>query len=963
MISVVVDFAEESIQADVSVVARTPTLKLELPSGKGRLCSVNGAQRWGQGGMIQCEVGAKLDWCWKDTTLSLDVHPQDTNRPPGLVPDMSRRFQCGFFAPGWCPMDKDYASDIKEVRVKTLGGEVLLASNRRLPASHNGALNPMPNTGNLDPSGYTMKLPLVMKIKLKFRRTLSHAKMDVRVEDGWTVFPGDADFLIIVGDFTVDYEGPWRISYPRTLGPTRAPSITRLLQNLEKEVGYANPANQEAPDIVFLPLPFLQPDPVDDCCWGQGANWFRVGSMLVFDLQFLGQSDPLLEEAYRNRRHALCRAVASYYVRPEDPDAVDPWIEEALPVVLADLAESAWLDYGTLQLRLAERSQICMEVDDDPLEGCTDLVHCARKGSLVLHEARRLGCPMTTLLKNPTGAHLTDMLTVCGVNPLHFSNMWITGFSFPVVSISYAHSTRSSKLEMILERTTKNQLCTASHWEGGITFEVWGYAKKKDSKKQDDSCDEKRIECLDTKTLNFVVDGPSKLEGTLAISGEFTYVKVTDVWIAAEVNIDQSTKAWVSSLRTRCDTRIQWWIVTALCRQQHFKILEQVIESKDMHPIIRQLTVSELFTANHSEPLLKLCEHIPLDEESKPAYYSALAHIGQMETPVATKLIAGKIKDADPWAIAAMVGQRPSHQQAQHLCRTLVEQDPSDPHGVIMSKCLQTLEDSNLAKKCLYLANTRASMRLSWNLWKQFCPESQKWQLDGDPPVDAPLIEPGYRYPRTVRKRAILLLQAEEDKLPAAPTTRRTLAAILSQQPSVLLQKSPAELQTNEELQRWLWMLESRAQRGYEVDAEVLAAHPLLRPALLRLQAPSCGRLGDETGGPLHWSVEASKVIHQMCQYSDSYHFRNTLSEFPEKFLELYKCKVPCPMDLNTVQKKLRLRKYHSEKEFVVDVELVWKNAETFNGPAHHITHRAIRCRSHFHTIYKPERGRLTLLG
>lgn len=901
MISVEVDFAAESISIEVSVVAKSRELKLNMPSGKGRLCGVEGAYRWNEVGLIECEVGERLRWHWTDVITSFDVHPQDTNRPPGLVPDTSRRFPCAFFNPSWIPIDAEHISTIAQVRVRVSGNQALLASNRRPPGAYGDG--------------------------------------ETRLQDGWTVFNGNANFLMIIGDFTVETEGPWRVSYPSTLGPTRAPVLKRLLQNLETAVGYGHPINSEKPDMVFLPLPFLRPDPPDDCCWGHGGNWYCVGSMFVFDLQFLGQSDPLFGWDYRNRRHALSRALASRYIRPDIPGAGDVWIKEALPVVLADLAEAHFLDYGTLELRLAERAQFCMDVHDDPLAECTDLVHCARKGSLVLHEARRLGCDIIKLLTNPTWTRLAELLNEHNVNPQHFSNMWITGVSFPVVSITYVLAARGSKLEMTIERSTQNHHPSSSHWEGGITFEIWGHRKKRDNRRADDYGDERRMEKLDTTTLNFAVHGPSKLEGTLAISGEFMYIKVTDVWIPAEVKIEQSIKAWISSLRTVCDARMQLWIVKALCKQEHFKMLEQVIESKDMHYVIRKLTVSEMYAANHTDPLFAFCDKEPLDEHSKPAYYGALGHIGQMQTPAAIRFIANKIKSADPWAVAAMVGQEPNHHQAQHLSRTLLERDASDPHGVVVSQCIQTLSDPAVAATCLVPMNAR-STRLAWNCWKRFCPDSRKWQVDGDPPRDSH--EPGYRYPRIVRKRAVQLLKEEDTR----HSNRRSMAFSQADQ-------KPHEDLTNEEVQRWLWILENRREQGYDIDAEALS-HTMLRPAMRRMRTPARGRLD---GGGVSWASKASAAIASMCSFSDSLHFRKTISDFPEDFMEqVYKVKVACPMDLDTVQNKLRAHKYENADEFLDDVELVWKNAETFNGPNSRISLRAAHCRSHFESIYKPPR-------
>jgi len=548
--------------------------------------------------------------------------------------------------------------------------------------------------------------------------------------------------------------------------------------------------------------------------------------------------------------------------------------------------------------------------------------------------------------------------------------MWITGVSFPVVSISYHLSTRSQKLELMVERWSKNADPSARHWEGGVTFEVWG-CKKHGSVAARDAKVLYRESKLDSRTLNFVANGPSKLEGTLALTGDFSCIKVTDVWIASEVKIEQSRQAWSSTLRSCCDVRMQMWCIRALCKQQHFKLVEQVLFSDDMHYLVREIAAEELFNANHVDSLFQFCAKDDHDEHAKPAYYKALSLIGQLRTTEGLDFVSKRIfRMADPLAQAYLAGQRVGHVQARNLCDALVKREIAHPHGFLTMQCLRILEDADASRRCLGIEvddevnlawkNTEvpSNTRLAWNTWSRFFDD--KWRVEGS----APLIvdEEGYYFPRVVRKRALQVLKKEEDKLE-------------SEEYNLPHMQYLAKCTTGEDFQRWLWETEYRCEEPRDPmvipdDPHVFYSYPLVRPALSRLRAksrlaPLCdigGSNEKKRPGPAllagededePWETAASAAINQILTFADSYHFRNTLNDFPSNLMNMYKIKIRTPMDLNTVAQNLRQQKYADPDAFMADVELIWTNAQLFNGPESKVGQHANCCRAHFAILYK----------
>uniref|UniRef100_A0A6B2L0Q8 PHD-type domain-containing protein n=1 Tax=Arcella intermedia TaxID=1963864 RepID=A0A6B2L0Q8_9EUKA len=93
-------------------------------------------------------------------------------------------------------------------------------------------------------------------------------------------------------------------------------------------------------------------------------------------------------------------------------------------------------------------------------------------------------------------------------------------------------------------------------------------------------------------------------------------------------------------------------------------------------------------------------------------------------------------------------------------------------------------------------------------------------------------------------------------------------------------------------------------------------------------------------------------LISTLKKHKSAWPFLDPVDPVRLKILEYYQV-VPRPMDLGTVEKKLRDEKYRNMHQFANDVRLIWSNAETFNGPEHNVTKLAYEVREVFEKLFQ----------
>lgn len=94
------------------------------------------------------------------------------------------------------------------------------------------------------------------------------------------------------------------------------------------------------------------------------------------------------------------------------------------------------------------------------------------------------------------------------------------------------------------------------------------------------------------------------------------------------------------------------------------------------------------------------------------------------------------------------------------------------------------------------------------------------------------------------------------------------------------------------------------------------------------------------------WREAARTVLYRMINFvAQAAWFAAPVSE---KEAPDYRDIVPHPMDLGTALEKLKTGLYASPAELLVDVDLIWSNAELYNGPDHPVTKAARKAQAVF---------------
>jgi bromodomain-containing factor 1 len=83
---------------------------------------------------------------------------------------------------------------------------------------------------------------------------------------------------------------------------------------------------------------------------------------------------------------------------------------------------------------------------------------------------------------------------------------------------------------------------------------------------------------------------------------------------------------------------------------------------------------------------------------------------------------------------------------------------------------------------------------------------------------------------------------------------------------------------------------------------------------------------------------EISKIVNSVMKTPAGRNFRAAVSVLWPTFAESYATKVSYPIDLKTIEKKIRTNVYPTKEDFKADVRLIYDNAVIFNGPDHTVT-------------------------
>ncbi|TAQ90092.1 hypothetical protein B7494_g1601 [Chlorociboria aeruginascens] len=98
------------------------------------------------------------------------------------------------------------------------------------------------------------------------------------------------------------------------------------------------------------------------------------------------------------------------------------------------------------------------------------------------------------------------------------------------------------------------------------------------------------------------------------------------------------------------------------------------------------------------------------------------------------------------------------------------------------------------------------------------------------------------------------------------------------------------------------------------------------------------------TGGPsmtAHETKEFIKILKNVLRTQGGKSFKAPVVEMWPQFIEAYPQKVPNPIDVGTMERKLKNGEYPSVESFKLDVELLHTNSGLFNGLDHPVTRTA----------------------
>lgn len=122
-------------------------------------------------------------------------------------------------------------------------------------------------------------------------------------------------------------------------------------------------------------------------------------------------------------------------------------------------------------------------------------------------------------------------------------------------------------------------------------------------------------------------------------------------------------------------------------------------------------------------------------------------------------------------------------------------------------------------------------------------------------------------------------------------------------------------------------------------------------PQVSDSQAPNETAASGRHRRNLDWKEAAAKVLYRVInRVAQAAWFADPVdvSELPE-YLQV----IAHPMDLGTVSQKLKDDVYAMPADLLADVELIWSNAATFNGPEHPVTQAAVKVSAAFDKLWE----------
>lgn len=98
--------------------------------------------------------------------------------------------------------------------------------------------------------------------------------------------------------------------------------------------------------------------------------------------------------------------------------------------------------------------------------------------------------------------------------------------------------------------------------------------------------------------------------------------------------------------------------------------------------------------------------------------------------------------------------------------------------------------------------------------------------------------------------------------------------------------------------------------------------------------------------------INIKKVLSELLECEDSINFREPV-DYKKLGLFDYPLIIKNPMDLSTIKKKLKLKKYKKIQDFVDDVQSIWDNCKSYNVEGSAICKEALKMEKHAKRLFK----------
>lgn len=98
--------------------------------------------------------------------------------------------------------------------------------------------------------------------------------------------------------------------------------------------------------------------------------------------------------------------------------------------------------------------------------------------------------------------------------------------------------------------------------------------------------------------------------------------------------------------------------------------------------------------------------------------------------------------------------------------------------------------------------------------------------------------------------------------------------------------------------------------------------------------------------------INIKKVLSELFECEDSINFREPV-DYKKLGLFDYPIIIKNPMDLSTIKKKLKLKKYKKIQDFVDDVQTIWENCKSYNVEGSAICKEALKMEKHAKRLFK----------